>query len=136
MGDEQTCGKGLAENAALPAALGTVTAAMAQVLELHMRALDLGDPNAAEEREAYAKLVEEQRAVAAELQATANRMTGYRDLPMGRHDMTVMSDARTVDAFEKLVKTKQELLALLQRTKEQDEKMLAAMRGTIKRSGR
>jgi len=63
-------------------------------------------------------------------------MTGYRDLPMGRHDMTVMSDARTVDAFEKLVKTKQELLALLQRTKEQDEKMLAAMRGTIKRSGR
>jgi len=99
-------------------------------------ALDLGDPNAAKEREAYAKLLEEQRAVAAELQATANRMTGYRDLPMGRHDMTVMSDARSVDAFEKLVETKQELLALLQRTKEQDEKMLATMRGAIKRSGR
>jgi len=47
-----------------------------------------------------------------------------------------MSDARSVDAFEKLVKARQELLALLQRTKEQDEKMLATMRGAIKRSGR
>ena len=47
MGGERTCGKGLAENAALPAALGTVTAAMSQVLELHMRALDLGDADAA-----------------------------------------------------------------------------------------
>jgi hypothetical protein len=47
-----------------------------------------------------------------------------------------MSDARSVDAFEELVKTKQELLALLRRTKEQDEKMLASMRGAIKRSGR
>src|SRR5438094_8012105 len=136
MGDEHTCGKGLAENAALPAALGAVTAAMAQVLELHRRALDLGDPNAAKEREAYAKLVEEQRVVAAELQATANRMSGYRDLPMGRHDMTVMSDARSVDAFEKLVKARQELLALLQRTKAPDEQMVAAMRVAMEHSGR
>jgi hypothetical protein len=63
-------------------------------------------------------------------------MNGFRDLPMGRHDMTVMSDARSVDAFEKLVKTRQELLALLQRMTDQDEKMLATMRGAIKRSGR
>jgi hypothetical protein len=136
VGNGQTCGKGLAENAALPAALGTVTAAMAQILELHMRALDLGDPDAAKEREAYAKLVEQQRVVAAELQAIANRMTGYRDLPMGRHDLAVMSDARSLAAFEKFVQTRQELLALLQSTKAQDEKMLAAMRGAIKRSGR
>jgi hypothetical protein len=129
MGDEWTCGKGLAENAALPATLGTVMAAMAQVLELHTRALDLKDPNAANEREAYAKLVNEQRAVAAELEATANRMTGYRDLPMGPHDMTAMSDARSVAAFEAFAKSKDELLGLLQRTKKQDEKMLAAMRG-------
>jgi hypothetical protein len=136
MSGGQTCGKGLAENAVLPAALGRVTAAMAQVLELHMRALDLGDPNAAKEREAYAKLVEQQRVVAAELQAVANRMTGYGDLPMGGHDMAVMSDARSLAAFEGFVQARQELLALLQSTKEQDEKMLAAMRGAIKRSGR
>ena len=136
MDNGQTCGKGLAENAALPAALGTVTAAMSQVLELHMRALDLGDPDAAKEREAYAKLVEQQRVVAAELQAIANRMTGYRDLPMGRHDLAVMSDARSLAAFEKFVQTRQELLALLQSTKAHDEKMLAAMRSAIKRSGR
>jgi hypothetical protein len=129
MGDEQSCGKGLAENAALPAALGAVTAAMAHVLELHMRALDLEDPNAAKEHEAYGKLVRDQRAAAAQLQTTARAMTGYRDLPMGQHDMAVMSDARSVAAFESFVQTKAELLALLQKTKEGDERMLAAMRG-------
>ena len=136
MGDERTCGKGLAENAALPAALGAVIRAMAEVLELHTRALDLKDPNAAKEREAYAKLVNEQRAVAAELQATANRMTGYRDLPMASHDMTAMSDARSEAAFENFVTAKKELLALLQKTKEQDEKMLATMREALRRTGR
>jgi hypothetical protein len=136
MGDEQTCGKGLAENAALPAALGAVVGAMAQVLELHMRALDLEDPNAAKEREAYARLVHEQKAIAAELRSTSDRMAGERDLPMGRHDPRTMADAPAVCAFEKLVAAKQKLLALLQRSKDQDEKMLAAMRGALRRTGR
>ena len=47
-----------------------------------------------------------------------------------------MSDARSLAAFEKFVQTRQELLALLQSTKAHDEKMLAAMRSAIKRSGR
>ena len=39
-------------------------------------------------------------------------MAGYRELPMGRHDLPTMSDARSVAAFEKFVKAKQELLAV------------------------
>jgi hypothetical protein len=40
-----TCGKGLAENSALPALMGKLLAAMVENLEAHMKALDLTDQN-------------------------------------------------------------------------------------------
>jgi hypothetical protein len=49
---QQTCGKGLAENAVLPARLGAVTGALADVLEAHVKALDLDDENARAEHDA------------------------------------------------------------------------------------
>jgi hypothetical protein len=131
MEDRQTCGKGLAENAVLPEKLGAVAAAMADVLENHMQALDLTDPNAKAEHDAYAKLLDAHRRVAAELRATADEMAGYRDLPMGRHDEQVMTSPDVLHTFEEFVKAKQELQALLERKAAQDHEMLAQMRRAI-----
>ena len=131
MQEEQTCGEGLAENSVLPAHLGVLTAAMAEVLEVHRKALDLTDPNAKAEDDAYAKLVDKHREIAATLQAAADRMAGYRDLPMGRHDEQAMTTVEFLDAFGNFVKAKQELLILLQKQVELDQTMLVQMRGVI-----
>lgn len=127
MENQQTCGKGLAEHSVLPAKLGELTAAVAENLEIHMKALDLKDQSSRKERDAYVELAKEHRRIAAQLQATAMLMSGYRDLPMGRHDQKAMSGPEVVEAFEKFVKLEQELLALLQKRVEQDRKMLIEM---------
>jgi hypothetical protein len=126
--EPQTCGTGLAENAVLPEKLGAVAAGMADVLENHMQALDVTDPNAKAEHDAYTKLVSELRRVAAELRATADQMAGYRHLPMGRHDEQVMASADVLRTFEDFVKAKHELQALLERQVARDQEMLAQMR--------
>jgi hypothetical protein len=102
--DEPTCGKGLAEHSALPRLMGELTAATATVLEQHTRALDLDDSIARQERDAYAALVSEFRDVSRRLTAVAKRMAGYRDLPMGRHDMRTMMDRDNVAAFQRYVR--------------------------------
>ena len=126
--DQPTCGKGLAENSVLPARLGDLLAAMAKNLEVHMMALDLTDPNSRKEYEAYGGLVKEIQQAAAQLEGTANRMAGYRDLPMGRHDQEAMTHPSVRAAFEKFVKQKQELLLFLEQTAERDGKLLETMR--------
>ena len=126
--ERQTCGKGLAENAVLPARLGDLLAAMAQNLEVHMKALDLTDPNSHKEHEAYEGLVKEIQQAADQLEQTANRMAGYRDLPMGRHDEQGMTHPRVRETFERFIKRKQELLSLLEQTAERDHTLLEAMR--------
>jgi hypothetical protein len=110
----QTCGQGLAENSVLPAKLGELTDSMAEILEIHMGALDLQDNASRLEHEAYRELALEQRKTAGALKETARRMAGYRDLPMGAHDTSVMSSPRAVAAFENFVKLEEELVALLQ----------------------
>jgi hypothetical protein len=127
MEDQQTCGKGLAENSVLPAKLGDLTESMAVILEIHMGALDLEDNDSRREHEAYRELVLDHRRIAAALRETARRMAGYRDLPMGRHDTSVMSSPRAVKAFEKFVKLEEDLMALLQTRGEQDRRMLEEM---------
>lgn len=126
--EQPTCGRGLAENSVLPAKLGEVIAAMAENLEVHMKALDLNDVNSKQEYEAYKDLVREQREIASRLAAAAKEMAGYRDLPMGRHDESAMTHLRVREVFEKFVHRKQELLAMLEQTAEQDEQLLKAMR--------
>jgi hypothetical protein len=127
MDDERTCGQGLAENSVLPAKLGDLTESMAVILEIHMGALDLEDNDSRREHEAYRELVRDHRRIAAALRETARRMAGYRDLPMGRHDTSVMSSPRAVKAFEKFVKLEEDLMALLQTRVEQDRRMLEEM---------
>jgi hypothetical protein len=89
--DPPTCGTGLAANAALPAKIAELTAITADVLERHRQALDLSDPDARKEFDAYVTLERAHREIARKLEALAGDMTGYRDLPMGRHDMQIMA---------------------------------------------
>jgi gamma-glutamyl:cysteine ligase YbdK (ATP-grasp superfamily) len=131
---QQTCGKGLAENAVLPARLGAVTSALADVLEAHVKALDLDDENARAEHEAYTKLVDENRDVAARLRAVAERMAGYRDLPLGVHDERAVTSAEPVAVFEAFVAMKRELLDLLQEQDRRDRQLLVQMREATGRS--
>ncbi len=126
--DQQTCGKGLAENSVLPAKLGELISAMAENLDVHRKALDLTDRNSRAEYEAYEKLLKDLRQIAAQLSVTASEMAGYRDLPMGRHDERAMTHPRVREAFEKFVQRKQELLTLLELTTERDDKLLEVMR--------
>jgi hypothetical protein len=128
MADQPTCGKGLAANARLPAKLGDVASAMAEMLDIHTTALDPTDENSAREREAYLSLVSTYRAVATELHALGEEMAGYRDLPMGRHNMSVMTDPKMAETFAELVRAKEELLSNLQERIEGDKAMLAEMR--------
>jgi hypothetical protein len=128
---EWTCGKGIAANAVLPAALGKVVAAQAKVLELHMRALDPSNELARKEYDTYKMLVEEQQQIAKQLMATAQEMSDARDLPQAPHDNQAMLDRANLDAFAKLVDAKQELLALLQKTAPEDAAMLAEMRRSM-----
>jgi hypothetical protein len=127
--EEQTCGQGLAEHSVLPAQLAEVTEAMADNLQAHMQALELDDPAARQEHAVYLRLVEEQRQAAGRLRAVAGEMAAVRDLPMGRHDAQTMTSPEVTHAFQHLIRAKQELLALLQRTADQDRRMLAAMGG-------
>ena len=127
MDEQQTCGKGLAQHSALTASLADLVASTARVLEVHMKALDLTDETAKREYEAYRELASAHRRIAGELADTAERMAGYRTLPMGRHDMTVMMSAPPRHAFAGFVKQEEALVALLETRLAQDKAMLAAM---------
>ncbi len=129
MEERQTCGQGLAENSVLPGKLGELAAAMAENFEVHMRALDVSDPNSRQEYEVYVQLANEQRETAARLLATANEMAGAKDLPMGRHEFNEAFNAQVLDAFQKYVRLKQELAAFLQQTADRDRALIAQMRG-------
>jgi hypothetical protein len=127
--EEWTCGRGLAENSALPALLADVVEAMAGNLQVHLQALELDDEAARQEHAVYLRLAEEQRQAAGRLRAVAAEMAAARDLPMGRHDQQTMTSPEVADAFRRLVGAKQELLALLQGMAEDDQRMLAQMGG-------
>jgi hypothetical protein len=122
--DQPTCGKGLAAHAVLPAKLADLMAATAEVLDRHTRALDLADPAAREEFDAYSALVEAHRTIAGELASLAHQMAGYRDLPMGRHDEVVMADPEgQTEAFQRFVAVEREVLALLGAKVDAEEQM-------------
>jgi hypothetical protein len=127
MDEQPTCGKGLAENASLPAKLGELTSAMGGILETHIPSLDLTDERSRKERDVYQRLVEDFRQAGLQLEAIGGQMTGLRDLPMGRHDEAAMASHAVRQSFERFVQVEQELLTLLQRRLKQDQQMLAAM---------
>jgi hypothetical protein len=111
--EQQTCGQGLAENAVLPARLAGVIEAMADVLRVHLQALELDDEAAREEHAVYLHLVEEQRQAGGRLRAIASEMAAARDLPMGRHDTETMRSPEVGDAYQRFVNARTELADLL-----------------------
>jgi hypothetical protein len=125
-----TCGTGLAAHAPLPEKLGALTAAVADVLRVHMNALDLTDPRARQEHAAYGRLVADHRAAAGQLAAIAQQLRGARDLPMGRHDAAAMAAAEVLESFRAFVELEQELVALLEERLAGDREMLAAIAAT------
>ena len=131
MPEEQTCGKGLADNAVVPGALAGVAGRLAGNLEVHMRALDRDDPSAAQEHAVYERVARSLRGAAADLRAAGAEMADARDLPMGRHDMAAMSAPEVLEAFERYVATEDALHALLGERRERNQRMLAAMREAI-----
>jgi protein subunit release factor A len=126
--EPRTCGEGMAANAVLPAMLAALTATMADVLDVHTTALDLTDPNAKAEHDAYTRFVTEYRDITAKLEATAEQMAGSRDMPMAAHHERAMRAPEPIAAFEQLVAAKQNLLTLLQQQAEEDQQMLMQMR--------
>jgi hypothetical protein len=128
--EQATCGQGLAANAALPAKLGELAAALAGVLEAHTKALDLEDENARRERDVYLTLVGEQRRAAAQLRAAADRMAGARDLPMARHLPDVLASPELAAPFRRFVDIEEELLALLRERIDEDRAMLGEVEGS------
>ena len=127
MAEQETCGRGLAQNSVLPSKLGELTASMAETLELHMKTLDLTDEAAVREHDVYTKLAEGHRSISAQLRAAGEQMAGSRDLPMGKHNQEMMASPEIVASFENFVKVEEELEALLARKMEQDRKILSQM---------
>jgi hypothetical protein len=130
MTDGPTCGQGLAEHSALPGKLAEVVAALAANLYEHLPALDGEDDAARAEQHAYESLISKFRSIAADLEAAAADMAGYRDLPMGRHDMHAMARPEVGEAFAGFVRAEEELAALLADGLERDRAMQAQMRGS------
>lgn len=128
MDDPWTCGKGIAENAALPAKVAALLDAVADNLEAHLTTLDLRAEVSRPEHAAYVELAREHRELAARLRATAERMAGCRDLPMAEHDPAALASPAVMEAFERFVAAERDLLALMDERVQGNEAMLAAAR--------
>jgi hypothetical protein len=130
-----TCGQGLAHNAVVPTLLAEVAARLAANLEVHATALDLDDRASAREHAVYQEVAESLRDGAADLEAAGASMLGARDLPMGRHDMAVMTSPPVLDAFERYVAAAGELRTLLEARANADAAMLAQIRKAVGNDG-
>jgi hypothetical protein len=126
MDEPRTCGKGLAERSVLAARLSALSAAMADVLETHQQTLDLSDDNARAELTAYQLLANDYRNITTQLRVTADRMVGYRDLPMARHHAHAVVAPEFRRAVATLVERERDVAALLKNWIDEDEAMLVA----------
>jgi hypothetical protein len=124
MDERPTCGKGLADNAALLEKLGKVTEAVGDILDAHLPSLDLTDERSRKEHEVYRQLVEEHRRAGSQLEAIARQMAASRDLPMGRHKPEAMASPAVSRSFQRFVELEQDLATALQLRLEQDRRML------------
>jgi hypothetical protein len=131
MDHHPTCGEGLAANSVVSATIADIIRSLSAVLATHLKALDLQDDNSRREHAAYSELAKAYDDIADSLRAAAERMSSYRDLPMGRHDMHAMTGSEPVEAFARFVKAEQQLLALLQAQLPGDQAMLADMKQAL-----
>jgi hypothetical protein len=115
MEEQQTCGKGLAANAEVPAGLAELLVAMADVLEVHTRALDPADERAFREVQASRAVIVEQRKAASQLDAVAGLMRSERELPMAPHDPEAMRSPAAAQALDRYRAAAAELQRVLAR---------------------
>ena len=115
--------------------MGHVLASMAQNLDAHRPALDTSDPATLQELIAYAALISQQQHTADGLLTIAENMTSYRDLPMGNHDMELISTPAVVEAFDAFLTAEHQLLELLQLRIERDQAMLETLTANVRRAG-
>ena len=127
-GDEPTCGKGLAKNAVVPERMARLLQATANVLENHIRSLNRKDSSGNREIEAYERLVRDHRAAAIQVDALAEAMRSYRDLPVAEHDMSALGDARSVDVMDALVRADEALLSPVRDRAAAHGEMLSSMK--------
>jgi hypothetical protein len=125
--EQQTCGKGLAAHAALPKKIGVLMQAMAELLQNHTRSLGLNDADARLERDAYDRLIKDQRSIASSLKALAAAMRSYRDLPVCAHDESTLADQKSLDIFASFIRAEESVSALLQESAAEHRAMLGAM---------
>jgi hypothetical protein len=128
-----SCGQGLAEHATVPTLVGELIDAVAENLELHMTSLG-ADVNARREHDAYASLSKQHRQLSAALRAVGSEMASYRELPMGAHDVAVLSTPAAAAAFERYVIARRQLEAALKVIGAADDEMLELMRAASKPS--
>jgi hypothetical protein len=133
--EQSTCGRGLAQNSVVPAALAAVAAGLAQNLEVHTRALGVGDAAAAQEQRVYERVAHSLRSAVADLQAAAAEMASAVDLPMGAHDMAAITTPDVLGAFEGYVAAEDDLRRLLDARREDNEQMLTAIRAEVDSPG-
>jgi hypothetical protein len=115
----------------VPAALAAVATGLAENLEIHIRALDLGDSAGAQEQAVYERVARSLRRAAADLTAAAADMASAVDLPMGAHDMAAMTTPDVLNAFAGHVAAEDSLRRLLDERREDNEQMLAAIQAEI-----
>ena len=127
MNEHHACGRGLADQAVVPARIADVLEAVAMTLEAHTGSLDPDDENAHVERRVYDRLADGHRRVAAELRSLHEQMAGAYDLPPAKHDGEALVAQAAVTAYERYVEAEQALLDLLQTRVQQDRRLLHAM---------
>lgn len=130
MNPASTCGQGIAARAPLVHAIARVLASVAGNLELHLGSLDPDDPAARPEHDAYRDLVARHRRLTDELFALAERMIGYRDLPMAPHDPEALSRPAVMEAFRELARREEALLGQLEQALAGDRGVLTELDGT------
>ncbi len=108
-----TCGMGLAVGGELPGRMADLLNIMARNMELHMRALDSNEPLANHELVAYERLTGRLRDVSGALEALAEEMASYRDLPMAPHDEAALGTPDVADAFHALITSERDLAEFL-----------------------
>jgi hypothetical protein len=123
----QSCGGGLAEHATLPTKLAELFGSVAETLAVHTTSLDPTEENARMERAAYERLIEEHRRAAEVLSAIGQDLASCRDMPAATHDRKTVSSKQALEAFEDVVKREREILALLEKRVEDDQKTLLEM---------
>jgi hypothetical protein len=114
--------------AALPQKLSAFFAAQANLLQNHVRALDAKEEAGRLERDAYERLVKDQRALALNLAALATAMRSYRDLPMAKHDMAPLTDQASRETLSAFVDAERELARYLEEQVQEFQTMLRDMK--------